>query len=627
MGMMKIDKVDDDVKASTEDSETRTKIEAEEKARLKAERRKFLEENQGFIPLGIEMTDGGPRYWIWSNYHQDAVSMSATMLDKEVHYYSNFGPEYCDEILVERVCVVKESKNKDAEYADQFVLSCARDKVITECHSKGRYSLDSMLRGAGVWSDGEGGLIVNGGPEIHRIDKDGNVSQVKRLYGRHMYPLTSHGIWTDVEASYDEVKMLIEAIDTWRWRNHVDYAIFGGWLLSQPFVGAAPVRPGVSLTGKSMSGKSTLMSLAKSFCEGWSFQVLAGKSTTVAGVQQELNQDAMTVFIDETQPTEGTSPDETARINRVLTDIRQHLKSAYSNHTGTRIYGDLKGSTSGKSISRSLVAACMYASTVRLDDDEADANRVLNLNLREFPRVGNGPPILPDDLGPRVYRRMWSRYSQFCEYFKLVVDRIDHNDIRVRQTFGAPIAALAAGLDLSLDDQYIAGIIKAVNECYCNPEVETSVAHVVALAKLLASPLELDRGVKIQVGDALVEAIKTGLGQKGRGSGGAIGTALRMSGITAKLSSTGQIWMFVASTKHGGVRALGARLGIAGLTSVLSESPAAKPSTVRVRLGAGSLWAGVWIPTEIVMKQVKAGGVQEAEAEAEDDIVEEDPPF
>jgi len=586
-----------------------SQIEAEEDRAEKAARREKIEAEQGFVPLGYSSSGEGTTYYVWSKHLEVVKHFTSSSLTRKPDFYGSFGIEYCDEILGKAVVIQKEDEKKGIPeiVENRFDLDLGQRVVTSACQRAGRWSPDASVRGAGVWRDTEtGGLIINNSDCIKLIKLNGDVEKIDRVRGRHIYESTDRGGWSDEIASIDDVRKIIETVESaWAWRTEAEGVLFAGWLFAQAYTGALKARPGVMLNGESGCGKSYLEEWCKRFIGPWGVRIEETRGTSLAGISQLIKRDSVTLFLDEIEPKSGASIEEASRVNRVIDSIRQMLRAAYSRSDDAGSYGAVKGTAHQEAVAREVRVMALMASIAEHDVEQADRNRNLRLGLNRIADIGHPAPALPDSkIGLSIFRLMWGRWAKFNESVEQIEKLIDHREPRMRMTLAVPISALLTALDVDATSQIGSSVINMINaECGGDKAADDAPRDQDrALQRLLAAVIDVN-GIKKSIADAVSAALAAGLGRAGRGAGGPDGDALRLTGLTARRNGDGTISLFVAAG-HQGVEALGRQIGVPALAGLLRAVEGAevagngRGADERVKLSEQK-WRGVWVPTPL----------------------------
>ncbi len=594
----------------TEEERASKKKEAELKA-LEAR-------GQGYIALGHSTDTNGVCFWLWSHPQKKVIMSSDSTLGKKLWLQSVAGVEYANA----KWSIERFDKNGDSE-GDFFNANLAAEEIITAAQGAGPWTPIGAVRGSGTWYDGPHSLIVNSRDGVYRICGD-SIEPVTRCSAerRQIYIAAERGAIAESEASIDDVQSMIKTIaERWLWRRPSDGFLAAGWLLMQPYCAALDDgRAHLYVTGQTDAGKSYLERYFRDTIGGWGLHIEAGRESSVSGLRQLIKTDAITVLIDEVEPKAGASDVDREKLNSMIKGMLQMLRSSYSQSRSGSISA-VKGTASGTAQVFDIRVSAMIAGMIEGDLEQADRNRFLRLALQKQPRDSNGnlinqPPEMPDeDFGPRLFRRMWSRWGRFTELRRQIMKLISYSEERMRMTLGGPIAALLIATDTNIDSASAVDLIEMINADYCGadavddarPDAET------ALERLLDLNLRVQREgaspIEMPLADVIARAIVEGGGNRGRGMGGDFGTALRAHGMTVKLE-TDTIWLFMAD-KHLEFERLTRPVGFPNLATLLRQTPGAEPTMrkggrdTRVRVGAGGLRSGVWIKTSIDLATVK----------------------
>lgn len=180
----------------------------------------------------------------------------------------------------------------------------AQDLLMGESKEIGRY-YPEMLRGAGVWRDDYGEIIVNDGCKI--ITPKGEAIPLNKHKGNGHHYLSSDARFGDLSgevASAEDGEALYLLFETQMFAVPIMALLTLGWALIAPFGGALHWRPHLWLTGPRGSGKSYVIEhLIKPLCGPFSYHG-SGKDSE-AGIRRSLRTDARPVLLDEMEPGAG----------------------------------------------------------------------------------------------------------------------------------------------------------------------------------------------------------------------------------------------------------------------------------------------------------------------------------
>lgn len=303
-------------------------------------------------------------------------------------------------------------------------------EIQAECDAIGYYNADAV-RGAGVWLDSTGELVVNS-------SKLFNASGVlDRTHGKHVYEQSVDvGITPFTQAATkEEVGYFLQALATFNWKRKSDALLELGWVGQAYLAGATSWRVHASLTGPRGSGKSTLDGLVHAAL-GTSYALIVDGATTEAGIRQTLKSDARPLIIDESE-ADGAH-------------ISKHFDMLRSASSGSTV---IRGGQGGNATSYNLYCAAQRSGIKSPEFNAADASRFLHLTLLErrpgdrsvhpLLRNTNAGKKAVEKLGRGMFARMVRDFDRFvaaCDAMKNVI--IDRGlDSRFADTYGTTMAA------------------------------------------------------------------------------------------------------------------------------------------------------------------------------------------
>ena len=307
----------------------------------------------------------------------------------------------------------------------------AADSLMMKCRKRGIFD-DDMVRGVGVWKDGNR-YLINLGDSLYcdgnRYNLDAFKSEYiyeigKRIEPPLLAPLQAH-----------ETKPLIDILKNISFASPDHYKFLGGWLVVAPLGGALEWRPHVWITGASNTGKTTIgRDVVQKFTRRYA-HILLG-ATTEAGVRQTVKSDSKAVIFDEFETDDEQSG---FRVGHVLELMRQA-----SSETEGKV---AKGSPSGQAVYYHP-KFCALVSSIRVNLlHEADRTRFTVLEL-----VRNGNPESYNklrralaDLDKMFVDRFFSRNFRKLETLKLNIETfweaLRHDfSARVGQQYGTLLA-------------------------------------------------------------------------------------------------------------------------------------------------------------------------------------------
>ena len=270
----------------------------------------------------------------------------------------------------------------------------AREWLFGESHKFGFLEPNRAVRGPGVWTNGQAGLIVHCGdfilvPATSRESSEfvapaGDTGAGADLPHIPGYRWMKAGLVmdgavypagppvqrpSDTAATDEEIRQLLDFLGNWAWlRPKLDPRLLLGWIGCALVVGALRWRPHVLVTGAAGTGKTTLEKLVDDLL-GWI--ALSVSAPTEAGIRQLLAGAARPIIIDEME----TENAEQAR--RVIGLMR--LAS-----TGSRS-AVVRGSAEGRATQWPIRASFFVSSILHVDFKQQDRSRICRLELGNLP--------------------------------------------------------------------------------------------------------------------------------------------------------------------------------------------------------------------------------------------------
>ena len=243
--------------------------------------------------------------------------------------------------------------------------------LIDQAYRKGFYD-PSMTRGRGAWLD-EDRIVYHFG---NMLMVDGVETEVTAIDSKYVYeqgkllPPPADTALTD-----EEGRRIFEIAKMFRWTKPGSAVLLTGWIALAPICGALKWRPHAWITGAAGSGKSWILNEFVSVLMSGTAIFSQGNST-VAGIRQKLQSDALPVLFDESE--QGDEKAE-QRVQNVIALARQS-----SSESGAHTY---KGTVTGEGqqfLIRSMF--CLSSIAVHIKSD-ADRDRLTVMALR--PRTDN----------------------------------------------------------------------------------------------------------------------------------------------------------------------------------------------------------------------------------------------
>ncbi|MFW6074560.1 MAG: hypothetical protein ACOC9Y_03135, partial [Chloroflexota bacterium] len=174
------------------------------------------------------------------------------------------------------------------------------DMLVRMSNEQGRYEPE-RVRGAGVWREDSGRIVVNDGRKI--VTGDG-VSMRYGEFDTRYYYVSSDARFGELSGDVATTKEGEELFDLFIAQQFASDAIAAaalGWALIAPFGGLLHWRPHIWITGRKGSGKTyTVENLIKPLCGPFAYHG-SGKDSE-AGIRRSLRTDARPVILDEMEP-------------------------------------------------------------------------------------------------------------------------------------------------------------------------------------------------------------------------------------------------------------------------------------------------------------------------------------
>lgn len=218
------------------------------------------------------------------------------------------------------------------------------------------------IRGRGAWIDA-GRALYHAGETIHM---EGQAIPLKTHESKFIYQRSTALDIEDVEPASDtHARMLITILKQFHFRDPLDHLLVAGWLASAPICGALEWRPHLWVSGKSGSGKTSLIDKVVTPMLGTAAVFAQGTATSEAGLRQTIRHDAFPIVIDE---AETETKLQEAEFQKILMLARQA-----SRESRARIY---KGTSGGSAQSFSVRSMFMFASIGVAATQRADLSRI-----------------------------------------------------------------------------------------------------------------------------------------------------------------------------------------------------------------------------------------------------------
>ena len=235
-------------------------------------------------------------------------------------------------------------------------------------------------RGLGIWDGGKGVPVYNAGQDCYTLDASGHIVPCSNIADTGIiYTRTEAAPRLDAPPLTDEEgRLVMDYLAAVPFREEHGHLFMGGLLVSSILSGYLSFRPHCWINAPAESGKTdlrnTLLELTGNF--SLSFE---GAESTPAGVRQYLKGNAVPVLFDESEGKDN---------RRNLSNIQGHLDNARSATRGGVV---LKGNVDGTGQSFPLRAGFMFFSVDNQLNRDSDLTRFIVLTLQKK----TGPDVIP----------------------------------------------------------------------------------------------------------------------------------------------------------------------------------------------------------------------------------------
>ncbi len=383
------------------------------------------EPGSGYIPLGIE----NHLVVLFSHEQKRVFKLKASDLTG-LKLELVLGSTWCDY----RLRQLERRQGGDSRAARKSPAAKLASSIVSACQLVGPY-VETPERGAGVWIDSDGELIVNG-DELWR-PSDGAVLQ-HGVRGGYVYPSSKPlGFYLDTPlANESEVTRVLDALRSLNWATPMAGELVLGWIGIAVIAAAAHRRPHILLTGDRGCGKSTLQEQVQ-----WLFgergTACTGSQTLMGLNQMLLGRPSQAIFIDEFE-SDGRS-----------SNSRQTFEAARSSFSlQERDRGIVRGTPGGSSVSYRIAAPFMASAISPGSLEPADQSRWVTLQALLLPNDGASERFVLEEqdakrLGPKLARLFVSRWALFRANLATFRQAIGSRggDARLCDTLGHLLAA------------------------------------------------------------------------------------------------------------------------------------------------------------------------------------------
>jgi putative DNA primase/helicase len=272
------------------------------------------------------------------------------------------------------------------------------------------------IRGRGAWRERDGRLCYHDG-----LDTRGEPSD-ERLYLR----MTRKDIGLDsTPPDLSSLTAILNVTGKLSFETRADMIRCLAWSTLAPFAGALPWRPAGLLTGRSESGKSTIVDmLIKPLSQP---HVFSGGESTEAGVRQTIKNDACSIVIEE---AETDTPKKRQRRDDILSLMRQS--------TSDETPKAAKGTIDGKGMMFTLRSMFMFVAISPEVESIADDNRLFRINLEknenDWPALKKSlGELLTPDICTSVRALTWTRLNDIfamADEMSPVIQKVSNKSAR-----------------------------------------------------------------------------------------------------------------------------------------------------------------------------------------------------
>lgn len=363
--------------------------------------------------------------------------------------------------------------------------------LMAECALKGVWEPFERVRGAGVWLDDDGEIVIHSGDTIieNGEARDPGVS------GAYVYPSEPprQKPWEgDVKA--DDFKDLYGLLKTWSWRRpDIDPMLLLGWIGAAFVGGALKWRPLMWLTGDRGTGKSTLQEVLNCLFNN---SILSVSDPTPAAIFQKIGFSSLPVALDEMEPEADNK-----KVQNIIKLARQACSGGVI----------LRGSAEGNASEFKARNCYLFSSILVPALLPQDRSRMAILELDAI--TGTPPKINRKSLaeiGRKILKRMIDKRDDFRENFEKI--RIGFNkigfDSRGCDQFGTIIAAAQVLLyDDPMTNDDVVEISELMRDVIEGEQFDNDANHVQCRNHLLTSILDTFKdGRKRSIGDWIAQA-------------------------------------------------------------------------------------------------------------------------
>lgn len=406
--------------------------------------------------------------------------------------------------------------------------------MMRMCVRRGFYDPAERIRGAGVWRDAAGRLVLHCGDGVWTggrwqpagIEMDG--------YLYVAMPARPRPDFAAPAASDSAFDLLTFISEKWQWGHPAFGRLFFCWICSAIVGGALGWRPHLHVAGHFGTGKTWLQDLAADLMG----VLVKGSEPSPAGIYQQLGCTNGPVALDEVEPDANS-------------DTWKNVMKVVRLGSSDRQAPILRGSSDRRPV-RYFIRAIFYLTGILHPEPlPQDRSRVTFLHMKEL--AGDTDPATIRarinefaEAAPRLRARMilgWDRFQTNLMVISsaLAKDKATH---RYSDQVGALLAAGETMLhDRPLDEATARDLVKAVADAVADT-AETD--HEQCLRRLATKPLDEHKGgSSVTIGELIGTALTDPAhGEEARNT-------LRRHGIGFEPKSRAAEWIYFAQGHEG----------------------------------------------------------------------------
>jgi energy-coupling factor transporter ATP-binding protein EcfA2 len=530
------------------------------------------EPDGGYIPLGTE----DHRVVLFSRSQKRVFKLKVSELTG-LRLELVLGSAWCDY----RLRQLERRQGSDARADGKSPAAKLASGIVSACQEAGPY-IETHERGAGVWLDRDGELIVNGS-KLWR-PSDGVVLQ-HGVHSGYVYP-SGKPVGFDLDtplASESDVTRVLDALRSLDWATPMAGELVMGWLGIAVIGAAAHRRPHVLLTGPHGCGKSTVLEQLRWLLEDRG--VACTGSPTLMGLNQMLRgRPSHAILLDEFEADGSNSKcQQTFEAARSSFSLQEHDQ------------GIVRGTPGGSSVSYRIAAPFIACGISPGRLEPADQSRWVILEALKLRNDGASERFVLDEkearqLGPKLARLFVSRWALFRTNLAAFRQAIRNRggDARLGDALGHLLAAFSTFRSEMAVTMAEAEALADAAQVVARASGAVEYDEQQCLTGLLSTVLTFDvsEGLRAAMRSlSVAQALRRML----RGEAGATAIAGRLAqlGIRVRKADGRWVMLVVNSPSHTELRKLfaGTKWARGGWGLVLRRLPGGLESTQRI--GAG----------------------------------------